>query len=186
MKKIIILCISTLAIILSGCGGASPEPIKAMPSVKVSQNGDEWIRVSANIGTGDLQNAELENTAILLYEAASKYKQNGLDHFFIGNQKKKQLLSIITNFKDLERYCFPKVEGLTSLEDKCKLSAGDDIVKLWFIGVEKQKLSPDRYYWSVEQVLNDPILTKYRNSALKDFDNKTISFEQVKRIRHLK
>ncbi len=170
---------------LSGCAGGSPEPIKAMPSVKDSQNGNEWIRISANIGTGDTQNAELENTAILLYEAASKYKQNGLDYFFIANQKKKQLLSIITNFKDLERYCFPKVEGLTTLEDKCTLSAGNDVVKLWFMGVEKQKLSPDSYYWSVEQVLNDPLINKYRDSALKDFDNKTISYEKVERIRHL-
>jgi len=169
----------------SGCAGGSPEPIKILPFVKDSQTGSEWIQVSADIGTGNLQNAELENTAILLYEAASTYKKSGIEYFHIANKKKKQLLPIITNFKDLERYCFPEVEGLTSLEEKCKLSAGNDVVKLWFIGVEKQTLSPDRYYWSVEQVLNDPVISKFRNSALKDFDNKTISFEQVKRIRHL-
>lgn len=186
MKKIIILCISTLTIILSGCGGASPEPIKVMPSVRDSQNGNEWVRVSANIGTGNLQNAELENTAILLYEAASQYKKNGLEYFYIGNQRKRQLISIINNFKDLERYCFPKVEGFTSLEDKCSLSAGNDIVKLWFIGTKEPVISEGRFYWSVNQVLKDPMIAKYRNSALKDFDNKTITYESVKRIRHLK
>ena len=169
----------------SGCAGGSPEPIKILPFVKDSQTGSEWIQVSADIGTGNLQNAELENTAILLYEAASTYKKSGIEYFHIANKKKKQLLPIITNFKDLERYCFPEVEGLTSLEEKCKLSAGNDVVKLWFIGVEKQTLSPNRYYWSVEQVLNDPVIKKYRDSALKDFDNKTISYQKVKRIRHL-
>ena len=185
MKKIIILSISVLTIMFSGCAGGSPEPIKAMPSVKDSENGAEWIRVSANIGTGNLQNAELENTAILLYEAASQYKQKNIQYFHIANKKKKQLLPMITNFKDLERYCFPKVEGLTSLEDKCKLSAGNDIVKLWFISVQKRKNTSPAFYWSVDQVLNDPLINKYRDSALKDFDNKTISFEQVKRIRNL-
>jgi len=167
----------------SGCVGSSPEPIKVMPFVKESRSGFEWFRVSANIGTGDLQNAELENTAILLYEAASIYKKSAIEYFHIANMKKKQLLPIITNFKDLERYCFPEVEGLSSLEEKCKLSAGNDVVKLWFMGVEKRKITS--YYWSVEQVLNDPLINKYRDSALKDFENKTISFEQVKRIRHL-
>lgn len=186
MKKIIILCISILAIILSGCGGASPEPIKAMPSVKTSKSGNKWIRVSADIGTGDLQNAELENTAILLYEAAAKYKQNGIKHFVIRNKKKTQLLDIITNFKDLERYCFPQTEGLTTLEDKCKLSAGNDVVKLWFVGVQKQTLGQNSFYWSVDQVLNDSLINKYRDSALKDFDNKTISYKEVNIIRNLK
>ena len=169
----------------NGCAGGSPEPIKAMPLIKTAKSGNELIRFSSDIGTGSTQNAELENTAILLYEAASQYKQDGIDYFFIANKKKKQLLSIITNFKDLERYCFPEVEGLTTLEDKCFLSAGNDVVKLSFFGVTKQRLSQSIYYWSAEQVLNDPLVHKYRNSALKDFDDKTISFEEVKRIRHL-
>jgi len=184
VNKTLMLCISVISIILSGCT-SSPEPIKMMPFLKDSENNNEWIRVSANIGTGSTQNAELENTAILLYEAASKYKQNGIEYFYIQNKKKKQLLSMITNFKNLERYCFPKTEGLTTLEDKCALSAGNDIVKIWFMGVEKPRLSPKSFYWSVEQVLNDPTLKKYRNSALKDFDDKTITYEEVKRIRHL-
>lgn len=183
MKKFIILCISVISIMFSGCAGGSPEPIKIAPSVKDSQAKSEWIRVSANIGTGNLQNAELENTAILLYEAASIYKKSAIEYFYIANKKKKQITPMIVNFKDLERYCFPEVEGLTSLEEKCKLSAGNDVVKLWFMGVEKRKITS--YYWSVEQVLNDPLINKYRDSALKDFENKTISFEQVKRIRHL-
>ena len=169
----------------SGCAGGSPEPIKILPFVKDSQTGSEWIRVSANIGTGSLQNAELENTAILLYEAASTYKKSGIEYFYIANKKRKQLLPIIVNFKDLERYCFPEVEGLTSLEEKCKLSAGNDVVKLWFKGIDNKKRQIKFFYWSVEQVLNDPLIKKYRDSALKDFDNKSISYKKVERIRYL-
>lgn len=169
MKYITTLFLLASIALFTGCAGASPEPLKT-----AKMRSQKSFVIAGNIGAG----TDLDNTAIALYEAALHFKKNNMPYFIL-NARVNQLDKVITNFQDLVDYCYPSISGKSSLEDKCNLTYFDtDIVRFSFRGYFEP--IPDRFTWSVEQVLNDPLLNKHRNAALASFTDKTITYETIK------
>jgi len=167
--KNLILFIS-IGLLMIGCGGNSPEPLKTGESYV-----PRYFNVIGNVGKG----TDLENTAIALHEAALHFKAKDEKYFKILNTKSNKLHSIITNFESLVNYCYPSTQQSSSLEEKCNLTYFDtDIIRFSFVGYEKPVMN--KFVWSVDQVLNDSLLNRYRDSALASFKDKTITFETIK------
>ena len=183
MKYISSLFLLISITLLSGCGGSSPEPYK-MVKPKVAKSGSLQIRIYGDIGATDL-----ENTAIVLTEVSKKFKAQGLNYFRITPAKNIAnggIKDIIVNMNDLIDYCYPSFYKSSSLEDKCELTNPNGKVRYIFTGVPDSKMKLGYFYWSVDQVLADPLVKKYYDSGLKEFKDKTIKYEFIKGSKMIK
>ncbi len=183
MKYISFLFLLTSITLFTGCAGNSPEPFKTVPTkvgtnyVSSEENSPKtetlWLKVYGNVGSA----SDLENTAVVLVEAAKLFKSKNLKYFRFTTAKATKLPLMVDNMSDLIRYCYPSTENLSSLEDKCSLVNANGNVRYSISGSKDPFL--EKFTWSVEQVLNDPVVKKYYDSALKDFEDKTISYKTV-------
>jgi len=174
MKRYIFLFLSILiaAFTFTGCV-SSPEPLKVQKDKVLKKN--MTVRIYGNMGA----DSEMENLAVMLTEVSKQLEAEGFHYFVISNYRTMQLKKIITNMKDLERYCYPAIEiPNTSLENKCSIYRKTN----YNIGIEIigfKELGFKYYRWSTKEVLNDPIMKKYYTLALKGFDNKEVIFEEI-------
>ena len=159
MKYISFLFLLTSITLFTGCAGSSPEPFKTVPNKAskhyISSEEDSpktetlWFRVYGNVGSA----SDLENTAVVLVEAAKLFKSKDLKYFRFTTSKVTNLPLMIDNMSDLVRYCYPSTEGLSSLEEKCTLVNTKGNVRYSISGSKDPFL--EKATWSVEQVLND-------------------------------
>jgi len=177
MKYISSLFLLISITLLSGCAGSSPEPYQIVKP-KLSKIGSLNIRIYGNVGSA----TDLENTAIVLTETAKRFKAVGINYFNIHASKyfiNGGFKDMITNMDDLVNYCYPSYYKTSSLEDKCSLANPNGNIRYIIHGIPDSKLTLGSFYWSVDQVLADPLVKKFYDSGLKNFKDKSITYEEI-------
>jgi len=181
MKKTIkSFFVGITAISILGCSN-QPEPIQTIKTKKTYSQGTGKYYISMPLVWDISTGTEIANTATVLREGALLLKEEGFTHFSLRlpNNKENVIHDTITNMRDLADYCYPSHKSVSSLEDKCHFTSYRyGAISLYFTGRTEPK--KDRFLWSVDQVLNDPIVNKYREEALSSYENKKITFEEVK------
>lgn len=181
------LSLLLLIIFFSACSTLKPIAIYSASSTN--------IYISGTYSFDDDEASDITNLAIFIREASKVYNEDGIKYFKIINA---EVPRVLINFESLVSYCYPDNAGYnpsdfeeksTSLERKCKTFQAlklsgrvyqddDNNLVIAFIGTKK--LSMEESYWSVEEVLNSPIIDKYIEESLKESDKRPIEFRKHK------
>jgi len=174
MKYIYNLTLTVFTLFFIGCAGNEPI-VKGM-----SEN---YVFISGTHSLSDGDVSEVNNLAIFINEAATMFKEENIKYFYIKN---KEISPVITNFDNLVSYCYPDNDGYTAsdfgdkstnLERKCLyfqelLTNGtvywqnENKIVIGLVGLKEA--DTNRPTWVVEDVLNDPLIKKYIESAIKE------------------
>ena len=162
MKNNFLFSLITIAIFTTGCSTKVSGPM-----IFSSENNTvvETVKIRGSYNWDNV--TPVQNVAISLKKAALHFKSQNIEYFTFDPYL--QVPSMITNFQDLSRYCYPSNEHSSSLEDKCKISFARDtsFINDIIVVVDSSKKSFAFGTWSVNQVLNDPLITKSIEEAKK-------------------
>jgi hypothetical protein len=180
MKKFIknILLSTAALVLLSGCT-SQPNTFKTY-AIKGNDVMIVILAGSMEVSSSDTE-LEVQNSAILIKEAARAFKQHNMKYFTLGAGK---VPPMITNVKDLVSYCYPTYKNDTSLEEKCDLAPtfNNSYVRFTFTGTKKRKEALNSFVWSVEEVLSDPYTDKIIDEALESYDKKIFRYKKDTRV----
>jgi hypothetical protein len=175
-KNILFALLGALTLTITGCG-AKPKPqTKPLEFIKSTYSNNDNIYTVYGYATLH-KNTVLQNAAIIIRAGAEDMKSKGYKYMKVTAGRKYPF--IITKFEDLASYCFPENNGYswddmdersTSLESgKCSLRGyvKDDDKKvvsaaLEIFGFNTPQSTP---VWSVDQIINDPIIDNYIKAA---------------------
>ena len=195
MKKVLkFLSIPLAALIIAGCGGVEAKPPSERTPLSIEKHEVSGGLITLEGRIAYENTTPIQAAALQLREAAKILKKEGYSHFTINS---KYASPLTTKFADMIAYCYPDSSGphfkdyehkSTGLEtDKCRLREivwknGDSKgFRLIVWGQKIQKL--DTATWSVEQVLNDPLIEEYIHEDAQIFpQNQIITFHKNEKL----
>jgi hypothetical protein len=191
-----ILTITAIIVAFVGCGGATAKPPSERTPLTIQERQVSNIFVLE--GRIAYENTTpIQAAALLLREAAKKMKAQGYEYFVLNGP---HVNPMTTTFSALVAYDYPDNAGphfkdygtkSTGLETDKKVrevnykeggAKGFRIIA----GARKEPLL-ETPTWSVEQVLNDPLIEKYIQAGFEDAEilpkNQVVSFNTNKKLR---
>lgn len=181
-KTFTLITLSLVALMSFGCSGSAPKPEDGTPDggFFYYKSGTSSVRYRGDLSYDGDAVSPVQDLAYEFQLAAEFFKSNGIKYFKLGRDMNVPF--ILTNFDDVVAYCYPDNAGYragdfevksTSLETgKCKTSMkftqGSVGAQALFIAVPEEKMNLAQPVWSVDQVLNDPSIRKYIETAYSD------------------
>lgn len=193
MKNLFItVALLVLVLISSGCSNKQVLP-NSLSYHSYVKNYDIVFRTTLHLDedvVSVIQNAAAE------IEAAAIWARDRNSSYFIIDPKHR-IPFMITNFKDLVDYCYPSNNGFHAREfdskdsnlesGKCKIEykfTDTDAVGAKIHFWSRKHPQNNMPVWSVDQVLSDPYIQKYKKALIEDakFKNFKLTYIYKKRI----